>query len=81
MALQSKRQITYQIGWKKGKIEYNSKERKSSEDVSPLETVEEKWRDVPYPTAQAAVVWLWTLPVITAGLIGWLVYSLLQFDY
>lgn len=92
------RQITYQIGWKKGKIDYSRKKGKSSGAETDLtatsppieETAKSEAASVENSRAGSSLVslsgvcgliWLWSLPVVTAGIFIWLLMHLLNFDY
>jgi hypothetical protein len=77
-----KREITYRVGWKKGKIAPSGKAPVRSETVeAEAGTVERwmrrwAWRPVPFIPDNILPIALWTLPAVSFAVTVWLAYML-----
>lgn len=88
------RDITYQVGWKKGKIHIQDPHSPEQGNILPEDAVPPVheaegteapgklltgiWRSLPYPTEKAAVLLAAALPLAAFAAIVWLVSKLSQ---
>jgi hypothetical protein len=77
------REITYRVGWKKGKLEVADGKVKSAESYVFLEKAlwlrlldRFVWRPLPLLPERALLPVLWALPLVAFGTTWWLVYML-----
>lgn len=80
-----KREITYRVGWKKGKLEIGENGRVTGAE-SGVVFLEKAlwlrlldryvWKRAPFVPERALPALLWTLPAVSFGFVWWLVFML-----
>lgn len=82
----TEREITYQVGWRRGSIHY--KDKQPSAGSPPVPTPSGRadqaarwackylWREAPYPNGTVLAAFLWAVPAVGFATVVWLVYRL-----